>query len=666
MRNCLLWSLLFLWSLPLWAQDTAAYTPGQVSVADFSHTAYQVDSGARAVILADIGKVDYDRNSGDLEMHYSRYTRVHVLQPVTSDHSPAEFELFLGSGDEHHFDKLEHFKAVTYNLENGKIVTSTLEPDMLFREKIGDDVQRVYFTMPQVKAGSILEVSYECRYYSTENPLPWYFQYDFPCVLSQYTVTLPFWFKFIVQEHGLAGIKHTTSEHKASYAISGSNVFATGGWSSIDGKATDHVFTGVNMPALDPEPVVANINDYNTYIRFLMMSVDFGKGHSYRIVQFWKELGAKLMQSKYYGAPITESHPWCTSLVKSLVSGIPTDSGQAGAIYRWVQQHIAWNSKQGIWIDKSLKEVFNTRQGSSAEINLLLISMLHEAGLSAWPVLISTRGHGEVFEQYPQSKAFNHTIAWLSLQSGQYYLDASNPLLGFGKLPLSCYNGMGRLLTTDAPAVILSPDSLAETDVTSATLTLDSSGNWSGHLDEIKGDQHSLDLRTLCKEKGMDSLRERLTHNLWTETQVTNFEANVQDLDKPLTVKFDFTSKGDNEDRIYLVPVIRRVLEANPLKAATRLYPLEWPYLQQYNFTVNINLPENYTVEEIPPSGAIKLPDGTATYRYVIQQNGHQLQLHTALVNRKANYLPTDYGELQAFFDAILKKEAAQVILRRS
>ena len=76
--------------------------------------------------------------------------------------------------------------------------------------------------------------------------------------------------------------------------------------------------------------------------------------------------------------------------------------------------------------------------------------MLLKAGYTADPVMLSTRSHGYTYAMYPLMDRFNYVISRLSLDGKYYYLDASKPRMGFGKLGYECYNGHARVINEAA------------------------------------------------------------------------------------------------------------------------------------------------------------------------------------------------------------------------
>src|SRR6186997_2941791 len=87
------------------------------------------------------------------------------------------------------------------------------------------------------------------------------------------------------------------------------------------------------------------------------------------------------------------------------------------------------------------KNILKDKKGSEAEINLLLVAMLRKAGLPADPLMLSTKSHGYALPVYPIMDKFNYVVCRTAIGGKTFYLDASRPRLGFGRLTWECYNG---------------------------------------------------------------------------------------------------------------------------------------------------------------------------------------------------------------------------------
>jgi hypothetical protein len=85
--------------------------------------------------------------------------------------------------------------------------------------------------------------------------------------------------------------------------------------------------------------------------------------------------------------------------------------------------------------------------------------MLRKVGLSADPLMLSTKSHGYALSVYPIMDKFNYVVCSTSIGGRTLYLDASHPRLGFGHLNWECYNGHARVINQEATSVEFSSDS---------------------------------------------------------------------------------------------------------------------------------------------------------------------------------------------------------------
>ena len=114
-----------------------------------------------------------------------------------------------------------------------------------------------------------------------------------------------------------------------------------------------------------------------------------------------------------------------------------------------LSRNIEWNGNSYKFTDAPLRKVLDEKKGSSADINLLLGSMLEKAGFDVSPVLLSTRDHGFVRETVPISSQFNYVVCLVKLNDKIILLDATDKFLPTGTLPERCLNGSGFVVAQD-------------------------------------------------------------------------------------------------------------------------------------------------------------------------------------------------------------------------
>src|SRR5687768_6995230 len=180
----------------LCAQKTNRFVKfGSVTPQDLQTKVYSIDSSAHSVILSDVGSYTIKGNNhGFYSLIFKRHKLIHILHNSAYDLANVTIPLYVDGKFEESVEKL---RAVTYNLENGKVVQSKLEKHNVFNERVDKKKTIKKFTLPQVKEGSILEYEYEIKSDFIDRPDPWFFQSQTsPELWSEFSFSVPEFFSY--------------------------------------------------------------------------------------------------------------------------------------------------------------------------------------------------------------------------------------------------------------------------------------------------------------------------------------------------------------------------------------------------------------------------------------------------------------------------------------
>ncbi len=157
-EKLLLTATLFLLFFHLMAQK-APIKFGDIPIEDLKMTTYDKDSSAVAVVLTDYGEsgMIYSAEKGFM-LTFERITRIKILRKEGLEWGNFEVPLYHSAGNA---EKLSSLKGITYNLENGKIIETKMKNDAVFKEKYDDNFDIMKIALPNVKEGSIVEVTYK-------------------------------------------------------------------------------------------------------------------------------------------------------------------------------------------------------------------------------------------------------------------------------------------------------------------------------------------------------------------------------------------------------------------------------------------------------------------------------------------------------------------------
>ena len=271
------------------------------------------------------------------------------------------------------------------------------------------------------------------------------------------------------------------------------------------------------------------------------------------------------------------------------------------------------------------------------------------------------------FPHPPILSKFNYVICRVAVDNKTFYLDASEPHIGFGQLPLRCYNGHARVVNKEAEPVELSSDGVTETKITTIFIINDEKGNLVGSMQQTPGYYESNELRDRIKEKGQEQLQKDMKKDFGADIVISNFQ--VDSLDKyenELGIHYDFDIKDEKEDIIYLNPMFGEGNKENPFKSAERVYPVEMPCAMDETFNLQLEVPHGYVVDELPKPLIVKLneqDDGMFEYR--ISQSGDNISLRSRIRFKRAFFMPEEYETLREFFNLIVKKQGEQIVFKK-
>jgi len=653
--------------LHLRAQDKLPVKFGKVTPDDFKVTAAALDTAADVVVVADFGTSSFDGNSGgwfDLVFHRSK--RMRILKRTGFNAATITIPLYV-SGNE--IEKINGLKAATYTLEDGKVVETKLDSKSIFTDKVSKHWLLQKFTFPALKEGAILEYSYTVTSPFMENLQPWEFQGEYPCLWSEYQVDMPNFFKYETVGQGYLPFKvRSKDSHPATFRVTqpgGSDADEHG---NIDDEVVTYRWVMANVQALKEEPFTTTTDNYISKLEFHLSGVQFPGGVYHDWMGNWPGTCDGLMKDEDFGADLNKGNSWMDDDLRTITKGAANSLEKAQKIFAYVRDNFTCTGHGALWLSNSLKTVYRSKSGNEADLNLLLVAMLIHAGFDAKPVILSTRDNGFVGTFYPVLSRYNYVIDRVTIDSTGYCLDASEPWIGFGRLPQRCYNGAGRVVDKEDTYLIpLSADSLTEGNITLVIVNNDEKGGLIARVQSIPGNQESEEMRQNVKEHGQQAYLKKLQTTFGGDATVANLEMDsVLQPDQPLNIGYDVHLTPDSSsDQYYFNPILTGELKENPFKAAARTYPVEMPHAMDETYSLMMDIPAGYVVDELPKSVKVLYNTDEGFFEYLMIKNAGQIQFRTRIRLMKATYKPEDYSTLRDFFGYIVKKQGEQIVFKK-
>jgi hypothetical protein len=648
------------------AQDKPPVKFGKVSPEDFKTSVYPIDSNANAVIIADIGSTEVVGNTkGWFSLEFKNYRRAHILNKNGYDIGDVSIYIYTRGNME---EELVNLKAVTYNLENGKVVETKLETkSAVFKDKIDKNRVIKKFTFPNIKEGSIIEYQYILKSDFMFNLQPWEFQGEYPRLWSEYNVTIPEFYYYVTLTQGYQPFFLKDQKSRtASFSVSDNTGTGATERANFTAGVTDYRWVVKNVPALKEENFTSTINNHISKIQFQLAEYRYPLTQR-NVMGTWRDVTTELLKDEDFGFALNRDNPWLNDVMDAAVHGASDNLQKARNIYAYVRDNVTCTGHSSLYLAQPLKNILKSRNGNEAEINLLLIAMLRKANIDADPVMLSTRSHGYAYALYPLMDRFNYVIAQASIDGRAYYLDASESRLGFGKLNYQCYNGHARVINNQATPLEFTTDSLNERSITSIFVMNDEKGNLVGSLQKTPGYYESYRMRNRIKDKGQDQLFEDIKKRVAVEAVISAKQLDsLGKVDEPLFIKCDFEIKQEKDDIIYMNPMFGEGYKENPFKSAERFYPVEMPYTIDETYLLQLSVPEGYVTDELPKQIALKLnEEGDGMFEYRISESNGTISLRSRLRLKRSYFQPEEYEMLREFFNLVVKKHGEQIVFKK-
>lgn len=638
---------------------------GKVTVEDLQRKAYAVDSGAHAVVLSDIGEAEIiGNNKGSFSIKFNRHRVVHILDKNGYEEAEMRIPLYTRNGAE---EKLDGIKAVTYNLENGKISETKLNKSEIFKEKESENWVARKFTMPAVREGSIIEIEYNVVSDFVDILDPWKFQGSSPVLWSEYKLSVPQFFTYSFLSHGYHPITiNEKSNRVESFTVRDTRSAGASESAQFSAGVTDHRWVMTNVEAIREENFASALKNHLSSIDFQLISVNPPlTPQNFR--GSWTQLTNELLESEKFGKNLETNNMWLSDEVKPMLAGVGTDMEKAKKLFTYVRDNFSCNESKTIFLSQSLKNIYKTRKGSVADLNLLLTAMLNVANIKAEPILLSTTDHGYVMEGAPMITAFNYVVTRATIGEQVVFLDASHPRLGFARLLPECYNGNARVVNKEASPVRLDANEIRDVKTTSLFIVNKENGGWTGSVNQNLGYYESIDLRDDVQEKGIEAFYKEIEKKHGSDFRIISPRVDsLKEYDQPVSLHYELEAAPYTEDILYINPLFGEGYASNPFTAAQRYYPVEMPYTADETYNLTLEVPNGYVTDELPKQLIAKLDEkGSAYFEYRISQSGSTISLRSRIRIEKTIFLPDEYETLREFFNLIVSKQKEQIVFKK-
>ena len=423
---------------------------GKVSVEELQEKSHPMDSTAVAAILFEKGVVDFEYTQSDgFKMITEVTTRIKIYKKEGYEWANKAVSYYIGSNAK---ESLSFSDVVTYNLINGKIEKTKLKNDGEFDEKVNKYWGQKKITLPNISVGSVVEFKYIVRSSRFSELTEWGFQSSIPVNYSEFKTSIPEYFVYNPNMKGFISpsiskeqVRKSLSYFYRPEAKPGESSGSTS-QEKLEFTETKTTYVAERLPAMKEEAYVNNIANYTTSVSHELSVVKFPNQPYQTLSTDWPSVTKTIYEYDDFGPELNKTGYFEEDL-KVVIAGLSSPEEKILAIFNYVKESVKWNDYYGYSCNDGVKKAYKDKTGNVAEINLMLTAMLRHVGLTANPVLVSTRSNGIAF--FPNRTAFNYVVAAVETPSGLVLLDATNPFSTPNVLPFRDLNWIGRLIRKD-------------------------------------------------------------------------------------------------------------------------------------------------------------------------------------------------------------------------
>ena len=644
-----------------YAQSEGEVEFGRVSNEDRRLMSVPGDSTAEAYVLFDRLQLGFEYSEADgpilVESHHRR---VKLLRPAAFSRANVKLEYDRRHGAISNVEALLHLPG------GGTIPVA--EADFL-QQETGDTERSIRWTFPRVEEGVIIEYRYVHRWKSILLPTPYIFQENIPVRWAQYDAVVPPYYGYARLGNARLDIDETEVVKEwgptfGAYGYSGMKEIDQGKfrWAMRD------------IPAFRSEPYANNARDYLPQVQLQLQEIQYPGRPLRKIFDSWEETAKRLHERQDFGRYYTKKSNYGKAwreFSEGLAEGA-TEPEIITAAYDFVNRRVSWDGNYRFLASQTPNHLLDEGKGHSADLNMLLLALLNEAGIEAHPLLVSLRNTGKPVELYPMLDQFSHLMVYLPGGDAIQLLDAGDPARPAGLPRERALNHRGWVVDADNPRWV-DLDAPPSRRVVMVQMEVDEDATAKANVASRLEHYFALEGRNAVSaaQEISDNPLVRDIYASQPETAVTAFEAKDPRADRPqaldMTAELSLPVGQAVGDYLYLQPVILPALDGELADSGERYLPVDFPYTWSQRYLATIHLPAGYALEELPEARRVKSEDGSIEGSIAVENTAPGVVSLNLTVHLRRSLFPAkEYTVLRDIFQRIIEFQQTTLVCKRT
>ncbi|HEX2629524.1 MAG TPA: hypothetical protein VHM26_10935, partial [Chitinophagaceae bacterium] len=333
-------------------------------------------------------------------------------------------------------------------------------------------------------------------------------------------------------------------------------------------------------------------------------------------------------------------------------------------LYNAVKKRLPNKAEQTLYCG-DLEEAWKEGDGNTAEINLILLNLLRKANVSAYPLLVSTRENGQVDMKFPSVGQLNGVDVLAMDTQRVYVLDASLKFQSSENYPMN-------ILFRDA--FLLEDGNYRWVSISDEKPLVKQSMHIVARLKEdgqLEGTAYakfydyakSFVLDSTTKEDDEDKFFDKMPQGLTIKSTKSE---DADSIFKPLSQTIDFSFEPQQSNEFYFInPLLLSGKKDNPFKSERRNTHIDMLCNQELSFSLQLELPSSFAVENLPKSIIVRAPDSSFYFKRMASTSNDMVFLQQVFEIKTPIFHRDDYPGIKEFFERAFALMQEEIVFKK-
>ena len=390
---------------------------GTPTMEEMTMTTYEPDTSANAVMLCKTTELSYEFVGNQLKAFYDVKNKMKILKPQGIYDAVIEVVYNYNNNKQGNRESVRYVKGTTYNLVNGEIVASSVTNDLISHDDIDKHQRLMTLLFPNVEVGAVIEYEYRIDSDLYQEVKAWHAQDSIPVAYCSFNATFPEFFLLKIFQDKNSQLHHETRITN-NYILQGPITAAC--------KAQTHSFVGTNLPALTPSSPKVD----EEIVMIDIKSVNLPGQKRISTHRTWNDIDQQLLDDEDFGSRMKEN-PLKGEMTNAGVFKINNKNEKIMAIVSLLKSKASWNGSMTL-LGKKADKVLKDGNGSNSDLNFILIAMLNDAGIKAYPAVTQQPNIPKTMN--PSIYFLTTTLVAIENGSGYDFIDIMSDTAGINNI----------------------------------------------------------------------------------------------------------------------------------------------------------------------------------------------------------------------------------------